>query len=573
VSNTVNSGPGLCGYTDWRLPNVREMESLLNMEEAGSAPWLNSQGFENVQSGGVTIIGAYWSSTTGAQYTNRAESVYMGGTVGSHTFKTDKLYMWPVRVSGRAGAVQLPKTGQTYMYSVRDDGDLGLGVAWPDSRFTESGDCVVDNLTGLIWTMDANLMMTRNPEFDNDGVIGNGAVTWWHALDYVALLNTTGYCGYSDWRLPNRREIWSLVDYSKKSPPLPASHPCTNVMISYYWSSTTADSYYPPNDYAWSLNSAYGFLGASDKTGNLYVWPVRGGVVEPLSVSIHANRLSPQILGTAIVFTVAASGGSGAYEYQFKLRNPAGVWSVARAYATAPSWTWSTSGLAAGSYKIEVQARNVGSTAAWEAYKNMSFTLAGPASVVTLAANADSPQSVGNRIAFTAAASGGSGSYEYQYKVKNPVGVWSVGRSYTAAPSWTWDTAGLATGSYKIEVWARNAGSTAAVEAYKNMTCSLRAPVTVVSLSADKTSPQTRGTAVTFTAAATGTSGSYVYEFRLRTPSGVWSIARAYSSTSSWTWNTTAGQAAGTYKIEVWARNAGSTAAWEAYKNMSFTLQ
>jgi len=573
VTNTVNSGTGLCGYTDWRLPNAREMESLLNVGEANSATWLNGQGFENVQSGGVTVIGAYWSSTTGAQYTNRAESVYVGGSVGSFTFKTDKLYMWPVRTSGNAGAVQLPKTGQTYMYSVRDDGDLEIGVVWPDPRFTVNGDCVVDNLTGLVWTKDANLMMTRNPEFDNDGVSGNGAVTWWHALDYMALLNTTGYCGYSDWRLPNRRELWSLVDYSKKSPSLPASHPFTNVMISYYWSSTTADSYYPPYDYAWNLNSAYGFLEASNKTWDMYVWPVRGGVAEPLSVSMHANPSSPQIPGTSIAVTAAAAGGTGSYEYQFKLRNPAGVWSVGRAYSSTPAWTWNTTGLAAGAYKIEVLARNAGSTASWEAYKNMSYTLAGPVSAVTLTANAASPQSVGNKITFTAAASGGSGNYEYQYKVKNPAGVWSTGRSYAAAPSWTWNTTGLAAGAYKIEVWARNTGSTAAWEAYKNMSYTLRAPVASVSLSANKTSPQARGTAITFTASATGTSGSYVYQYKLRTPSGVWSVARNYSSTPTWTWSTTAGQAAGTYKIEVWAKNAGSNASWEAYRNMNFTLQ
>ncbi len=289
IATTVNSGGGLCGYTDWRLPNAREMESLLNVEENSSAAWLNSQGFANVQTGEMFIIGAYWSSTTGAEYLNRAESVYMTGTVGSHTFKTDPLYMWPVRNSGSGGAIHLPKTGQTAKYSAGDDGDLETGVAWPDPRFSVSGDCVTDNLTGLMWTKDANLMKTKDPGFDADGAAGNGAVTWSHALDYVAMLNSgAGYCGHTDWRLPNRRELWSMVDYSKKSPPLPVSHPFTNVVISYYWSSTTAKSYNPPNDYAWGLNMAYGFLGAHDKTGNLYVWPVRSGQVStPRTMNVH----------------------------------------------------------------------------------------------------------------------------------------------------------------------------------------------------------------------------------------------------------------------------------------------
>jgi len=291
------------------------------------------------------------------------------------------------------------------------------------------------------------------------------------------------------------------------------------------------------------------------------------------SVTLTSDAPSPQPVGKNIVFSAAASGGSGAYEYQFKLRNAAGVWSLAQGYGTTPSWTWSTAGLAAGVYKIEVWTRNVGSTASSEAYKNMSYTLDPPASAVTLTSDAASPQSVGNRITFTAAASGGSGSYEYQYKVRNPAGVWSIGRSYAAAPSWLWNTSGLTAGVYKIEVWTRNAGSLASVEAYKNMSYTLRVPVTEVSLNPDQPSPQARGAAVTFTAAASGGSGSYVYQFRLRTPSGVWSVARDYSSTPAWTWNTTVGQAAGSYQIEVWAKNAGSNAVQEAYKKVSFTLQ
>jgi hypothetical protein len=51
-----------------------------------------------------------------------------------------------------AGTVDLPETGQTTSYATGDDGDLEMGVAWPSPRFTVSGDCVTDNLTGLMWT-------------------------------------------------------------------------------------------------------------------------------------------------------------------------------------------------------------------------------------------------------------------------------------------------------------------------------------------------------------------------------------------------------------------------------------
>jgi len=309
-------------------------------------------------------------------------------------------------------------------------------------------------------------------------------------------------------------------------------------------------------------NSAYAMN--ADKTGQTFY-------LAPL-VTLTANGASPQSVGNKITFT-ATAGGGGTYQYQFRLRNPAGSWSVAQGYGTASSWTWDTAGVAVGNWVIEVWVRNAGSTAPWEAYKTMNYRLVPRTTAVTLTSSAASPQSVGNKIVFTSVASGGSGTYEYQFRLRNPSAVWSVARAYGTTTSWTWNTAGLAVGNWVIEVWARNVGSTAAWEAFKTMSYTLRSPVSAVSLSANKTSPQARGTSIIFTAAATGTSGSYVYQYRLRTPSGVWSVARDYSSTPTWTWNTTVGQAAGSYQIEVWAKNTGSNASQEAYKKISFTLQ
>jgi len=289
------------------------------------------------------------------------------------------------------------------------------------------------------------------------------------------------------------------------------------------------------------------------------------------AVTLQANPPSPQGVGTTITLTATASGGSGNYEYQFRLCNPSGVWSVQQGYAPSGSWSWNTAGLPVGIYTIEVWARNSGSSAAWEAYKNISFRLLIPS--LTLMANRPSPQTVGTTIGFLATASGGSGSYEYQFRLRNPAGIWSVQQGYLPTDYWSWNTTGLSVGTYTVEVWARNAGSSAAWEANENMKYNIILPIGSVSLSADRPSPQSRGTSIIFTAAASGGSGNYEYQYRLRTPSGVWSVVRNYGSNPFWTWSTSAGQAAGTYKIEVWARNAGSNAAWEAYRNLGFTLQ
>lgn len=245
----------LCGYSDWRLPNVNELESLVNADVSNTFSWLNAQGFYNVQSSN------YWSSTTLAYYTNLAWIVNMrSGDVDyfykDHNYGAGYYYVWPVR-SGQAGAIQLPETGQKAIYRTGDDGDLEKGVAWPDPRFTVNGDCVTDNLTGLMWSRNANLA-----EFMN----------WNAALNNA---NNLTLCGYSDWRLPNRKELRSLIDYSNYNPPLPTGHPFTNVQANGYWSSTTF-AYY--TDYAWVIDMWYGFVyGVAKNNLNDYVWPVRGG--------------------------------------------------------------------------------------------------------------------------------------------------------------------------------------------------------------------------------------------------------------------------------------------------------
>jgi hypothetical protein len=169
----------------------------------------------------------------------------------------------------------VPKTGQTESYATGDDGDLEKGVAWPSSRFTDNGDgTVTDNLTGLIWLKNANCFGIR---------------TWAQALADANGLGA-GYCGLvdgssaGDWRLPNIRELQSLVHYGVLSPAVPNTagtgkwmegDPFTSVQSDGYWSSTSiADD----PDYAWVVFLfGGGVYFGGPKTNTYYVWPVRGG--------------------------------------------------------------------------------------------------------------------------------------------------------------------------------------------------------------------------------------------------------------------------------------------------------
>jgi hypothetical protein len=278
------------GHSDWRLPNVNELESLINASyELYISAWLNTQGFINVQAD------YYCSSTTVAYEPDFAWFVAMwDGRLSSVWKRYSDVYVWPVR-AGQSEAfdnsvISLPKTGQTKCYATSgneipcsgtgQDGEIQAGVAWPDPRFSVSGDYVTDNLTGLIWTKDANLP--------------NGTKTWQQALDYVAGMNAGTYpnYGYTDWRLPNRKELYSLMDFSQYNPPLSSGHPFTNVQASSYWSSTTFALYNYTHEawYVYMYNSSVGY---NDKSKDYYyVWPVRGGQNQPAGCSTWSDVIT-----------------------------------------------------------------------------------------------------------------------------------------------------------------------------------------------------------------------------------------------------------------------------------------
>jgi hypothetical protein len=195
----------------------------------------------------------------------------------SQAVSQDKVVVIPLLGSATQATAPaaVEKTGQTTSYETGDDGDLQKGVAWPTPRFVDNANgTVTDNLTDLIWLQDANCVTF----FSSDNTEQNSR-SWNTALTATNSL-ANGYCGLSDgsnagdWRLPDIKELQSLIDCGRHSPALPSNHPFTGVQNSSYWSSTTI-AYSTTS--SWYMNIGAGGMGSAGKGSTLRVWPVRGG--------------------------------------------------------------------------------------------------------------------------------------------------------------------------------------------------------------------------------------------------------------------------------------------------------
>lgn len=264
------------GHNDWRLPNRKEIRSLVNYGQANSSAWLNTQGFANAE------LNFYWSSTSAADFGNNAWMISLGDGSVFEYYKTYDNCVLPVRAGDDSNApAVLPKTGQTTCYdnsgltincaNTGQDGDYQKGSAWPDPRFADNGNSTItDNLTGLTWSKDAN---APGPSECSPG----SAMDWQGALDYVACLNTHMYLGYTDWRLPDVNELESLSNEGQSGG--------SGVLVwlnlqgfidvqGRYWSSTSSayDAFY-----ARYVHMANAMNYDESKADMNFVWPVRSG--------------------------------------------------------------------------------------------------------------------------------------------------------------------------------------------------------------------------------------------------------------------------------------------------------
>ncbi len=194
--DTLNAA-GYGGFNDWRLPSIKELYSVIDFrgtdpdpmasDDDGLVPFLDADVFQFAYGdtgAGERIIDSQWATST------LYVSTVMGGTQAMFgvNFADGRIKGYPA-AGGPGGA------DKTYYVRFCRGNE-----AYGENEFADNGDgTITDNATALMWSQADS----------------GAGMDWEDALAYARQMNDAGYLGYSDWRLPNAKELQSIVDYSR----------------------------------------------------------------------------------------------------------------------------------------------------------------------------------------------------------------------------------------------------------------------------------------------------------------------------------------------------------------------
>ena len=229
VLNTAVFG----GYDDWRLPTIKELYSLILFSGEDVAPEAASGGVPFIDTDAFTFV--YGNTNAGERI---IDSQYASSTLYVANSVEGQLLFGVNFADGRIKGYGLTMPGggdkTFFVQCVRGNTDYGINA------FTDNGDVTVtDDATGLMWAQN------------DSGIDETGGLNWEEALALVETQNAAEYLGYGDWRLPNVKELQSIVDYTRSPAttgsaaidPLFGATAITNEAgeadFAFYWSGTT----------------------------------------------------------------------------------------------------------------------------------------------------------------------------------------------------------------------------------------------------------------------------------------------------------------------------------------------
>src|SRR5260370_1372111 len=208
---------------------------------------------------------------------------------------------------------------------------------------------------------------------------------------------------------------------------------------------------------------------ADDDGGYLRIFVGRyySGHSPCISVAENAQPGSPQSAGVQVVISAAGANCPNP-QYQFWTLAPgASSWTLAQAFSTSNTFSWSTTGKAPGAWQVAAWMRDASSGGVYsnsfgtfDLSTAVAYTLT-TCSGLSLAAMPASPAGVGGSPTFTARASGcPHASPLYQFWVLAPgASSWTIVQAYSTSNTFLWNTTGKVKGNYQVAVWVRDASS------------------------------------------------------------------------------------------------------------------
>jgi hypothetical protein len=230
------------GFSDWRLPTIKELYSLFQANgidpsgppghsAPGQKPFIDTKFFKFAYGStqdGERVIDSQWATST-------TYHGWSGGGIG----KMFGVNFADGRIKGYDR--KMPNRGEKTFFVLCVRGNPAYGK----NDFHDNGDgTVTDRATGLQWTKTDS---------------GRG-MNWQQALAWAQQKNAAKYLGHDDWRVPNVKELQSIVDYSRApdtthSAAIDPVLSCTAITneideadFGFYWSSTTHVGSHGAND-------------------------------------------------------------------------------------------------------------------------------------------------------------------------------------------------------------------------------------------------------------------------------------------------------------------------------------